>query len=480
MKKCVWVLVIAIILTLMAGCSTDTPEVPQTSTPATTQPTQAPVPDVPPSQTVDLAVFPQMEVQSREDVFYYMEYPVLELGYEDMTGRVIRPEVLPDMEKALTDYNADVLARLQTLADNTAAGDLSAQVYILRNDTRIVSFYEELSADADFVQGRGFTYDTQTGKELTYRDVFARPDQLAQTLADALKDAYPEENIYSEQIAWALEQNGTGFSFTLTPTGVLFYGEPGVLCDEPVQLHIPYDGFVNPQYAGAPDRWMIKPAYDKVFALGQDMDFRLQWALTDDFNGTWTAFVGDKTISETLCGYRPDCYLFYDGQRYFLYMTLPAGDISSASKIYELTPEGFIELCTAEQAIQVNTSMNPDRITICINDVAYPGNFMLQPWGWYKLDPDGMPQLQEGYGLFCRPLVLGCDVELRNTTVTEATAHNGTSTVYAGQQLRPFRSDLYSYLDFLDEDGNAYRLEITDYGDGMYAPGYPALEEMFS
>jgi len=481
-KTISWLLVLILCTGMLSGCAGSRKKVsapadtkPIFTTPVTdpTQPTEpVQIPMTKPT-VIDLSVVWAMEVVTQAEESCYLEYPVLELGYLGMDGSIVSEQPLEGLAAALADYNQDVMTRqqqtaLQLINDPQAAmPSLEVRAYVTRNDSQVVSFYEQITEQHDwgvaYLRYRAYTFDTQTGNQLTAQDVFMDPDALATTVTEALQQEFPDGAV----------EDPSQLTFALTPAGVRFFYED-------LQVEIPHEGLVKPQYAQVPDSWMLKLTYDTYTQLDARNYIRLQWESGQWDDVLWTAEVNGVALTREYYGNGPDCYVICADGRYFLYVTVPAGDISCTSQVFEITQQGLVPLGEPEMSIWDKTSLNPQRIAMSLNEISYPGNFLLQTWGWFSLDEEGMPLLLSGFGVLSRPLMLNCSLELRNTFVDDPTAHAGTSTVYQGQLLTPFRTDMLTYLDFLDEAGNAYRLEIENYGDEMIAPGYPTMEEMFS
>jgi len=176
----------------------------------------------------------------------------------------------------------------------------------------------------------------------------------------------------------------------------------------------------------------------------------------------------------------PACYLVYRDSQYLLFLKEPAADVSNRSRFYEFTEDGVSFLGYTDTAIREDTSLNPDRVAMDLDDILYLDNFMLLAWSFHTLDMNGMTRIDEAYGLMSRELMLNADVELVSVSTEDPTAASGTVTVTSGTLLTPFRTDMDSYLDLLDGDGKAYRLPIDQYSEDMQFPGYPALNELFS
>lgn len=495
---------------LLAGCgksskqSATNPEEPTLNSqpPAITpQPSIDPGPQFAQPQLVDVQVTREICMESEGDRFCTMYYPVVGLGYTDLAGNLQTPTGMEALADAVDAYNQEVYTRqlyaLQELKiaerhpDSTSEAFTDAKAHVTRSDSYVLSLYEHTAADYGWFELQhsyiGYTWDAQTGEALGFTDIFTDPEALPTTLLPLLEQAYPELSFYEsagEMLSQSIQEQDGQLCFALGYEGVHLFMADYWIAPSSTPLHLvlsyqDYPTLVKAKYQTAPDSWMICPEYDQQILLG-DMRVQLQWEMTEDVDVLWTISVNDRSLSELFYGYEPECYILHKDGSYYLYLTVPAGDISANTNIYELTPQGAVLISEENLAIAYNSPMNPDHLAMQTNDLVCPGDFILVPWGWYSVDADGMPVLESGYGLVSRPLVTNCNLELRVTSIEDPVAHMDTATVDQGTQLMPFRTDMATYLDFLDEDGNAYRLEINEFSDDMQVPGYPDLDEMFS
>jgi len=479
---------------LLAGCNItvtppETSSVPETTAPQT--------PEVTNPETIDLFVDTKSVMDRSNDIPFWVEYPELVPGYRDFAGNVVSSGS-DALRQALESYNenikkqqADVEATLRAGTIYADEDDLlysKAEAFITRNDTAVLSFFERIETDYGYVKEgislRGYTWDAATAKPLTFQDVFKAPDSLAEVLEQAFRECHDDISLRENTLKLlqdAVEFGARELSFALGHGCVHIFAEDQFLAAAPGALHIVLSAeFLKEEYALDTESWMMKMPYGVTLPLGDSITAGIHWFPSEEGWGELTLTANDETLTEELFNVAPACYLVYRDSQYLLFLKEPAADVSNRSRFYEFTEDGVSFLGYTDTAIREDTSLNPDRVAMDLDDILYLDNFMLLAWSFHTLDMNGMTRIDEAYGLMSRELMLNADVELVSVSTEDPTAASGTVTVTSGTLLTPFRTDMDSYLDLLDGDGKAYRLPIDQYSEDMQFPGYPALNELFS
>ena len=146
--------------------------------------------------------------------------------------------------------------------------DIIKTLRVRRADSRVVSFVESCAAYGGGMRGRfgvyGRNYDTATGSELTFNDVFVNREQLADEIAYRLGGLYPgrfpADSLNSGDYAAFCEKvkrvmANDEFSWSLDPFGATFYFNPGSLTSEP------YDDIYTVTFCFAYTPYHFQPKY---------------------------------------------------------------------------------------------------------------------------------------------------------------------------------------------------------------------------
>ena len=141
------------------------------------------------------------------------------------------------MARALERYSAE---------DARASEELLRDLRVRRADRRAVSFLESRVSYPAQKRARctihGKTFDTATGRALSFDDVFTDRVQLANEIAYRLSIIYPgrfpssslgnsEYDAFAEKVGRVMENDE--FAWSLDPFGATFYFNPGTLTSDP-------------------------------------------------------------------------------------------------------------------------------------------------------------------------------------------------------------------------------------------------------
>lgn len=464
----------------------------------------------PPPELLDLSVAKEFELENIDGHYVSISYPVLTLGYASWDGKYHGAEGFDALSDALDRYNMSIRMDIEnkrnyTLrpeaqhADENTPTELYAEadVYVCRNDDCVVSFWESVTwatgQTGEMTFRRTYNYDAKTGETLGYADVFTYPDALPELLAQKFAEAYPDLNPNADiesVIADSLEKENGLVCFALTNGGIYFFAEKnpldglntGIL--QITLLSKEYPELIKPEYRDTPADFMMKLAYDADNVLPDGMVLQMSWDIPDEdsMDIMWTIDVGGNSYSETFYGYAPECHVVYTNNTAYLYLRIPVGDVTNRTAIYRIAENGLVRLGEADIAMCEELNYHPDRILMLTNDIIYSGYALLQPYGLYRIDENGMPVLisEDVFGLRGPTLSLTQDVEATSADMTDETFADGPILLAAGMLLTPYRTDKKTYIDFIDPYGNVCRFAIDCYTDEMVLNGYGTMEELFT
>jgi len=446
--------------------------------------------------SLDFTVLERYETKESSTGWKSVRYPQILLGYQNWSGTYVATEGYEALNGVLDNYNAQVEARQQAELSRTESlggsyhSDITLQV--TRNDDVVAAFAEKafLLKDGQEQDSDWTTYniDAKTGKMLGYTDVFPHIEELPELLARAFVDAYPElefSYMADELIEESIREEDGYLSFALSYGCVHIYADKNWLAMSDSGQHITlsyadYPELVYEYYQTSPEKWIIKLEYGVNYIAEGGAMLSMDWTEMTDMEIRWTAVVNGRGINEVFYGYEPECYLSGINGKSYLYVKVPAGDVSMYSYIYEVTPWGLVKKDEIGAALDQETNLNPDRLRLYTNNIVYAGYMMLLPSGWYSLDGEGIPMLTEGYGLSSMTMTLLQTIEAMEVDREDPLGLVERSTLWEGTQMTPFRTDGYSYIDFLTGNGRAFRLEIDGFHDEMQFIGFGTSEDLFS
>lgn len=209
----------------------------------------------------------------------------------------------------------------------------------------------------------------------------------------------------------------------------------------------------------------------------------MAWSMKDDFEGKWTLRVeGEhpKTHEEMYINHAPMCWLLRSGEKNYIYLNVPAGDISIMTDIYELTGEGIDSLGPVELEIRSDTILNPHRMQMSHNNIIHTGEIMILPYGSYRVGNDGMPEAADiVYYLEGNELTLKQPSRVNPPDPKDAVISGGMWNLPAGIKLRPYRTDMKSWIDFITEEDQICRFQIEEFSEEMQLDNFGGLEDLF-
>ena len=155
------------------------------------------------------------------------------------------------------------------------------------------------------------------------------------------------------------------------------------------------------------------------------------------------------------------------------------------TKVYKVTENKVTEIKRSAgplgMALRSDTPLDPDRMRMSINAPITSEAVNMLPYAAFRADPmSGLPQrVSEVYDLD------GAWVTLRNggrynpADRGAAAVSGGMWTLAAGERMRPYQTDMESWLDFITEDGRVVRFMIDRFADDMLLDDFGTLDDVF-
>jgi len=456
---------------------------------------------------LDLSVGEEFTLEHVDGCFVSVQYPVLTLGYPHWDGDYQNGQGHDALDVALDNYNREIQMDQQALLNYTlrpAAQRLAlegveelyslAEVYVTRSDERVVSFYEAMTQCNGLIPEqqyrRTFNFNAETGKKLTFADVFTSVNDLPELLAEAFAAADPSLSAsdgLAERIGLSIREEDGIVCFALANGGVHFFAEKNPLGGPVGVVHamLTYKDFpelVKLFYRPQARSWVTRVEYDTDYILADGTPLHMTWDVPEEESGDiqWTITINGRDRTESFYGYGPECWLVHVGHKIFLYLEEPAGDVSHCTRIYEVTKGGLMSCGQVDAAIYEQLNCSPERLLMVGSDYVSSGYTMLMTYGLYRIGEDGMPVpvREDEFGLMGPTLALKRDVEATLADRHDPNLEDGPVPLEAGVRLVPFRTDKHSYVDFLDEQGDVCRFAIDSFSDEMILNGFGTLEEL--
>ena len=178
----------------------------------------------------------------------------------------------------------------------------------------------------------------------------------------------------------------------------------------------------------------------------------------------------DASCEEEFYGYAPVCYLANTGEYGFLYLDVPAGDVSAHTNVYELTDAGAVKYIQEPLALAIRSDspLDPDWLLMSLDLAVSEYPLLMVPHAAYRLRENGLPEMIGGVYDLDGPWVRLREGGRFNPDSREnAAVSGGMWTLIAGQRMRPYQTDLNTFLDFVTDDWRVVRFAITHFGYGM-------------
>lgn len=377
--------------------------------------------------------------------------------------------------------------------------------FVTRSDSAVVSFYERTERyesagwEKPMTEVQTHNLDARTGKELGFADVFRDMAYLPSLLLMELESNYPQQTFYDDAadfIRQSVESGDGNLCFALGYGCVHVFANEYVLNDEPGGQHVTLSYVLHPEliralYTPAPSRWMIPVDNDTVYWRGDTSDcFRIRSSTGADTEDViWEVILNENTeggaYAEPFRGSAPDCWLVFAGDDYYVYLRVPTGDLSQLTKVYRVTADKVTEIKRSAAplgvALRPGTPLDPDAMSMNVNAPISSAAVTMLPYTLYRADrSSGLPQrLGDVYDLSGSWAALRESGRYNPASRDDAAASGGMWTLAAGELLRPYRTDLESWLDFITEDGRVVRFSIDRFADDMRLDNFGTLDDVF-
>lgn len=376
---------------------------------------------------------------------------------------------------------------------------------VIRADQKIFStgnnaeVYYGGAHGGNFVGGR--CYDSQTGEDITFNDIFLKTDGLADIITDKLYENYDKEIFFAETreelkedvqtYVDELVENGAT-NWTVNYDGVaIYFGDYALAAYASGHqiVFINYDeypDYLNPEYFKDADeeyvmrvsKYIYYPMYlgDKEYAV--DFSWEKEWNEEYQFYSDtyehlyiWSSpdFYQDIKIDGSFMD--PAIYIVRKGGKDYLYVQNFFFDGVEYLQIYEFNGKEFKEIAAYQGGIAFETNEMTDAPFWATSSFA--DNFEF-PSMQVKIGDDGLLVFGEyfDYDLYedwekyyaYKPVS-----DLKAYEVDDEYKPTGVEkTLKKGTIVRPLRSDLDTFITLTDTDGELYGFKATyNTGDMM-------------
>ncbi len=429
----------------------------------------------------------------------FISYPRYTLGYYTSEGE----QVLPDGYTALAErldiinkYNKEKAEQLQETFDGDSDRDKLYSItdaFVTRNDSTVLALYEkhETVTASDQKEPDKFIYtyniDAKTGDELYSFQVFGDTGHLSELIITEIENKYPDTELFEEcreLLKDALDNGHRSVSFVLGYGYVHFFIEEYFISDQPggydfTLSYVENPGMVRPLYEKVPDRYLTCLEYDRTYWKSDvSIGFEMHATNADEnMDVTWQVEmegIEADTYEEILYGYRPECCYIHTQSGDYIYMQVPVGDVQMLTNVYSIDNTG-VSLLSKEPypaSISHGTSLNPDWMKMTCDNVILADPLYITARANYKVGDDGLPEMMSGiYDLDGPQVLLKKGGRYYPDSEDNASVSGGMWTLIEGEKLKPYQSDLESWIHFVTEDNRVVRFEIDEYSNEMLLNG---------
>lgn len=222
--------------------------------------------------------------------------------------------------------------------------------------------------------------------------------------------------------------------------------------------------------------------YDTTYPLDPMTTLWMGWAVDEDLmEGVWTLTVNGLDYPETFYGVEPEVWLLRRNRQSFLYLDVPTGDVSFRTRIYAVSYNGPAFLREVEMTLRDEPEPTLQWMEMTLNEPVQDGPVGMLPHGRFRLDGNGLPEFAgEWYDLDGPWVALKQSGRYHPDDRESAAVSGGMWTLAAGQRLRPYRTDLESWVDFITDDDRVVRFTIDKWGDDMHLDNFGTLADVFT
>ena len=480
----------------------------------------------------------EWDYDNNEVLFYYQEdYPVLD--EKDAVKYPELAEAFDEFQKAAYASAKSVLSNLRECADVDKGEEYyygpyfnSTKMLAVRTDSNLIcleSNYETYSGGIHGIYGTwGYCYDPSTGKtlaitdfivdrnafvEYVYNDLMTRNDEDDYLLYDDMRQCV--ENYFDEN-RLCFTVGYTGLTVVFNPYEILPYAMGQTFID------IPFKGnetMFNSKYLDVPDNYMIpmNGNYTIRNDFGNDgyIDtitvYKNYFNEMEEFNSL-SFYLNELPVSKEFntpetC-YDTDIYYIHCNGEDLLYIDYWFASEDDLTYVYKINmnsdgyeenaeenPYGTIDLVTDEMYMSFsgNYTYDPMNAVMYYRYDMIGTNFLKAHYAigkdYLPVQLDLLPEFSYYFNLTARQDIPMLKVNMEDTSSKPAV--EVPYTVKSGSNLRMFRTDGKSFIDFLTEEGDDFAVRMyieelreeypdLDYVFYDYVPlGYESFDELF-
>ena len=341
----------------------------------------------------------------------------------------------------------------------------------------------------------GFCYDSQTGEEITFNDVFVKTEGLADIITDKLYENYDKEIFFKEteeelkeDVQMYVDQliDGTATNWTVNYDGVgIYFGDYALAAYASGHqiVYINYDeypDYLNPEYFENTDSEYVMHVSKEIYYpmnLG-DKEYAVNFYWEKEWNeqGQFYSdtyqhvlvygspdFYQDIDIDGSFID--PNIYIIRKGGTDYLYIQNHYFDGVDFLQIFEFDGEKFVEIAAYQGGVSFETNELTDSNFWANTSFANSFEF---PCALVMVDDDGC-LIREGD--FRYELYEGWEENYSYVALSDMKGYEvddyfmpagGEKTLKKDTKVRPLQTDLETYIVLIDTDGEKYAFDIKD------------------
>ena len=382
------------------------------------------------------------------------------------------------------------------------------RVSLCRADEVVMSYVEYddtfLGAGCTYTTVCGRNIDTKTGTELLLPDVITDMNGLKEVVVSkAGEDSYDPvynglfEKTFDEMIKEKRYASNDHFSWNICYEGLWLHFPADLPYD--VQgatpgrntMFIPFAGneelfderFLNVPEAYCYEIEMMNGQSD-TYSLDVDGDGEYEdfmaVAIPNENDGDWieeiSVVIGDgstaQSLTEEIWGYEcsgslvhtanNENYLYINQRQENDYESTSIYSVGTTLRYSDYLYGTIIGVYTGESDPEnLSTFTDPEDFMVCDTDYKM-GTF--NKYAHFKVDSNGLPERKDDYWTYAKSgdLVITNKLEMKLAKVDENGNDLGFDTLKRNTKVRPYRTDDKDYLDIIDENGDIWRLTITE------------------
>lgn len=508
MKKAA-ALLLAIFSLWLCACGKDTPPAPAESP----ENTAAPAAAAPAGDGIET-------LELYKDIQYYQQWQD-----DTLLCRVEFPQLMMDGEQAkkyavsdaLDSYNAALASLAQQDYErllNSAMADIelnmenaggyysSSELYVPRADSLALSVLCRTETNLAGTAQLFFSsanFDSRTGRQLALRDVSGDLAQLSELIKAQLEKDYPKAEFYD--LDAAMEQYVQGereYVWTMDYQGLSFYFAPYELADGAEGVFsvglrfVDHPGLFSLYYTRQPYSYAVPVIEGRCLNYDIENDglselITLRSLKAKDGSGLLEIGVGGRNMSVNVSLQAYDAYVVYSGpSRSFLFINahnaagygfvsvyrLERTGASLVGMLYDTalqaagyTPEcRGVPLLTKPEHLLLGTKIELMGTLTGVKD--------------YYIGGSGMPESRDEYYRVYADTTLTAKSDFVTAGIDPVSGKglNSAAKIPADTLMFYHRSDGFSFVDLISEDGQCCRMYVSGKGSGQTVNGVPVAE----